>query len=302
MRATSKQTQGFNVRETDGYWIISFTAMSSPCEILIRCNNSSEADKLASLAFLEAIRIEKKFSRYRDDNIVFAINNSCGESVQIDAETFQLLTYSAQCHELSEGLFDITSGILRRAWKFDGREARPDDRLIGTLLKKVGWDKVKLTESTIKLRAGMEIDFGGVGKEYAVDKVAQMLFADGGFSLMVNFGGDIRAINAGNDKKPWVVGIENPSSDDTPIGEIDLAQGAVATSGDSRRFCTVNGRRLGHILNPRTGWPVENSPRSVTVLADYCTEAGFLSTLAMLQGQDAEEFLTAQGIKFHCAR
>jgi FAD:protein FMN transferase len=300
MRTTSDQSNRPSIEKKDSHWRISFGAMGSPCEILIYHDNKSEVEKSASLAFSETRRIEQKFSRYRDDNIIHAINNSNGQPVLLDAETRQLLKYADDCYNLSEGLFDITSGILRKAWVFDGRVADLNEEQIKSLLQLVGWKKAEFSGDSLRLAPGMEIDLGGIGKEYAVDKVAQMLFEAAGRSLMVNFGGDIRAIKSESDDRPWSVGIENPSAEDDAVGVIELAHGAIATSGDARRFCMVNGRRLGHILNPQTGWPVAGAPRSVTVLGNYCMEAGILSTLAMLQGKEAEEFLKEQDVTYHC--
>lgn len=286
----------------DGYWKAVFTAMASPCEVLLQVDSESKAEQLATLSLQETRRIEQKFSRYRDDNIVHAINTSDGRPVAIDEETERMLLYAGQCYELSDGRFDITSGILRRAWRFDGREFSPDQRQIDALLENVGWNKVELKPDSIRLRPGMEIDLGGIGKEYAADRVADQLFRQSGVSLMVNFGGDIRAIAADSTSPPWIIGIEDPHQDGGVVGSLEVANGATATSGDARRFCLVSGRRLGHILNPRTGWPVADAPRSVTVIADFCTEAGFLATLAILNGVDAESFLAAQGVAFHCVR
>jgi thiamine biosynthesis lipoprotein len=119
---------------------------------------------------------------------------------------------------------------------------------------------------------------------------------------MVNFGGDIRAVSSPTETTPWIVGIEGVNKDRRAAGRLELVHGAVTTSGSSYRHCFVNGRKMCHILNPRTGWPVEEAPHSVTVAADLCTEAGLLSTLAMLQGADAEEFLESQSVRFHCIR
>jgi thiamine biosynthesis lipoprotein len=290
------------VRRADSYWVIAYRAMAGPCEILTRCKTASEADQLASLAFHETARIEAKFSRYRDESIVQQINRSAGARVAVDEEMSQLLHYAAECHRLSDGRFDITSGVLRRAWTFDGRVVIPDQALISSLLEIVGWDKVEFDGAGITMRPGMEIDLGGLGKEYAVDRVAHLLFTGSSEPVMVNFGGDIRAVSPESGAEPWHVGIEEPGSDHKALGELTLSVGAIATSGDARRFCIVNGRRLGHILDPRTGWPVEDAPRSATVVADFCLEAGFHSTLAMLHGGGAETYLAAQGLKYHCVR
>jgi thiamine biosynthesis lipoprotein len=288
--------------EQDGCWIAVFAAMASNCEVHLVCPARSEAESLASLALAETRRIEQKYSRYRDDNIVHTLNHATGQTVSVDEETAGLLRFADQCFDLSDGRFDITSGVLRRAWTFDGREAVVDENQIRSLLEVVGWRKVEWTGQTLTLLPGMEIDFGGIGKEYAVDRVAQLLRARSGRSIMVNFGGDIRVTDGDPEARVWTIGIENPQDETLPVGQIELRHGSVATSGDARRYCWHEGKRLGHILNPLTGWPVTEAPRSVTVVADQCLEAGFLSTLAMLHGAEAESFLKAQGVVYHCVR
>jgi len=280
--------------------VITYAAMASPCEILVATTKASEAAHLASLAFRETLRIEHKFSRYLDTGVVHAINHGDGARVDVDDETSRLLTYAGQCFQLSEGRFDVTSGVLRRAWTFDGRDVIPDRAMIERLRAQVGWNRVEFDGGSIRLERGMEIDLGGIGKEYAADRVADVLAAETDCGVMVNLGGDIRATRDGD--RTWTIGIEDPARARTALGQLQLAAGGVATSGDARRFCLVDGVRLGHILDPRTGWPVAGSPRSVTVVADTCTAAGFLATLAMLHGTEAETFLTAQDVVHYCVR
>lgn len=276
--------------------------MASPCEILVRDIDKSEAEHLASLAYSETYRIERKFSRYRNDNIIHTINLGNGTAVEADEELARLLDYVDECFRLSDGLFDITSGVLRKAWKFDGATYNPDSKTIASLLERVGWERADWDGRTLRLRPGMEIDLGGVGKEYAVDIVAEMLFKTSGRPLMVNFGGDIRAITSETNSSPWLVGIEDPNRENSALGQINLTNGSVATSGNARRYCYVNGVKLGHILNPKTGWPVAGTPQSVTVVGNYCMEAGLLTTLAMLHGTEAEIFLKEQDVVNHCIR
>lgn len=297
---TSKTQAGPDVRQAHGYWIINYSAMAGPCEVLIRNVDRSEARQLASLAFGETIRIEQKFSRYLPDSIVTTINTSKGRPVAIDDETRQMLDFAHNAYLLSEGMFDITSGVLREAWTFLGQEVVPDHQHIAGLLRRVGWRKLELSNGHVKLPAGMQIDLGGIGKEYAADRVAQVLYAACGKPLMVNFGGDIRAIGATTDTPAWDIGVESPDRENSAVGLVSLRDGAVATSGNARRYCYVDGKRLGHILNPLTGWPVEGAPRSVTVIGDFCLEAGLLATLAILHGREAEDFLHAQNVKSHC--
>ena len=298
----SNRAEEVRVHNAGSHWVIEYAAMASPCEVLVRRATESEARELASLVHSETIRIEHKYSRYRDDNIVHAINNSAGRAVPIDPETHSLLEYARQTYKLSNGAFDITSGILRRAWTFDGKERTPDRELIARLLESVGGDKIELTHDHVRLPAGMEIDLGGIGKEYAVDRVAQLAYETHGQSLMVNFGGDIRAIQSDPDDPPWDIGVESPEAENTAVGQVTLAHGAVATSGDARRYCIVDGKHLGHILDPRTGWPVEGAPRSVSVIGDFCLEAGILATMAILHGKDAEKFLANERVEHHCIR
>jgi len=292
----------FAVRNAGAHWAITYAAMAGPCEILVRNGGAGGVEELASLAYAETIRIEHKFSRYRDDNVVHAINHSDGARVPVDEETSRLLHYAGQCHELSDGRFDITSGVLRRAWVFDGRVAAPDRALIQSLRGRVGWSRVQFDGTAISIQRGMEIDLGGIGKEYAADRVAELVAAAAGTSVLVNFGGDIRAIARGEDRRRWTIGIEEPGRENTAVGQIEISEGGVATSGDSHRYCIVDGVRLGHTLDPRSGWPVAGAPHSVTVIADTCTVAGFLATMAILHGPGAETFLEAQSVKYHCIR
>lgn len=275
--------------------------MASPCEILIRADSTSEAATAASLLIGETRRIEQQFSRYKTDNLVYRINTANGVPVALDDETDRLLAFASNCFELSSGLFDITSGVLRLAWSFDGTEIVPNQEKIDELLQLVGWPKVNLTDNSITLRPGMQIDFGGLGKEYAVDRVAQLAVDQFGRDVLVNFGGDIRAIATAHGE-PWRVGIEDPARIGDAQRLVELIDGAVTTSGNSYRYCIVNGRRLGHLLNPITGWPVSDMPDSVTVIGSYCLQAGFLSSVAMLHGAEAEAFLGVQDVASFCSR
>lgn len=290
----------------DGYVRGQFRAMASPCEILIEKTNRQEALKLVEMAFQEVTRIEQKFSRYRDDNIVYRINHSAGKTVEVDEEMSVLLDYAEQCYDISEGLFDITSGVLREIWHFDGSDNIPSEKAVSEILPRIGWKKVQWQKPYITLADGMEIDLGGIGKEYAVDRTALILQQQTRHSILINYGGDIFATGPKKNGKGWVVGVEDPDElsykKESSTKEYELLQGGLATSGDARRYLLKNNIRYGHILNPKTGWPVLDAPRSITVAAGTCTEAGILSTLAMLQGRNAESFLKEQGVTYWCIR
>lgn len=300
----------------DDYWSGEFYAMASPCQVLMDVENKALADKLVTLAQEETLRIQNKFSRYRDDNIIYQINNSNGKPVKVDAETASLLDYAHQCYELSEGSFDITSGVLREVWTFDGSDHIPLKQDIAKRLKLIGWQKVKWENPVITLPAGMEIDLGGIGKEYAVDRTVMLLQQECAHSVLVNYGGDLCTTSARHNGQGWIVGVEDPANIEPgklnkgnttnkrnhSSEEFELIRGGIATSGDTRRYLLKDGIRYSHILDPRTGWPVRDAPHSITVAANSCTEAGILATMAMLHGKDAESFLEEQAVTHWCLR
>lgn len=271
-----------------------FAAMASPCEVLLDHDDFAAAALQVDAAAQEAWRIEQKFSRYRQDNIVHAINTSQGRPVTVDEETARLIDFAVTLHTLSDGRFDITSGVLRRAWTFDGSDRVPDARAVEALLPLVGWHRVTWANPVLTLPAGMELDFGGIGKEYAVDRVFTLLAGMTASALLVNFGGDLRARGPRRDGTPWQVGIEQPDTERKAAESLALVNGGIATSGDARRFLMKDGKRYGHILDPKTGWPVQGGPRSATILAADCVQAGMYATLTLLAGPEADAFLREQ--------
>lgn len=281
---------------------IRFAAMASTCEIWVDGAPPSQWPTLAQTAYHEARRIERKWSRYRDDNLIHRINSADGNTVEVDDETARLLDYGAVLFEASEGRFDLTSGVLRRAWRFDGGNRLPDDTHVRQLLEQVGWQRVRWARPHLQMAPGMEIDLGGIGKEYAVDQSLSLLQAHTDAALLVNYGGDLAANRPPGDDAPWRIGIGDDGHPDVGAPLIRLRRGGIATSGDAHRFVETGGVRYGHVLDARTGWPVPGAPHSVTVAAATCSEAGSLSTLAMLSGADAEAFLRNQGVDFHVLR
>ncbi|MEK6554562.1 MAG: FAD:protein FMN transferase [Bdellovibrionota bacterium] len=267
----------------------SFYCMGGLCEVLIETSDKDQSLNIFKAVYNEAKRLESKFSRYRTDNIVYKINNSNGKKVSLDKETRKLLKFADSLFYASSGLFDITSGILRRAWIFDGSSNIPSREAVEKLLPYIGYQKIQVEGDRLSIPVGAEIDFGGIGKEYAVDSCASIAHEVGrGVVTLVNLGGDIAVTGPKKNGDPWKIKVEDAQED------LILYSGAVATSGDKNKFLLHEGRRLSHILNPKTGYPVEGAPRSVTVVASNCTEAGALSTIALLQGSGAEAFLSEQ--------
>jgi thiamine biosynthesis lipoprotein len=220
----------------------------------------------------------------------------------VDDETADLIDYAARCYDLSDGRFDITSGVLRAVWRFDGSANIPSSAAVQAVMARVGWHKARWQRPVLQLAPGMEIDLGGLGKEYAVDRAARLLRPHTTAEFLVNFGGDLYISGARRAGHPWVIGLDDPgASGARALGELHVQRGGVATSGDARRYLLKDGVRYSHILDPRTGWPVAGAPRAVTVVAATCLEAGVLATFALLQGGEARTFLVAQGVPFWIA-
>jgi len=274
--------------------------MAGDHEIKLFADSAATAHRAADAAIADVARIEAKYSRYRDDSVTTQINRAAGSTpIAIDAETHALLAYADRCFRLSEGRFDITSGVLRRAWDFGARPPRvPSAEAIAAARSLIGWSRVEWDADTIRLpQSGMEIDLGGIGKEYAADRAATICIERGVVHALVNLGGDVRAVGGQPDGSPWRIGIRDPRAPERAIAGLDVVDGAVATSGDYERYFEVDGRRYCHILDPRSGMPVEHW-RSVSVVAPLCVVAGSCATIAMLLEERALPFLDSQQVDY----
>lgn len=282
----------------DGLFRFAFEAMAGPGEITLAIEDSGRAKHLAAHAIAEVRRIEDKYSRYRDGSVVSEINARAGKSwTEYDAETEALFGYADALYTASGGLFDISSGVLRRAWDFRSQRV-PTDAMLTPLLDLIGWAWVEREGGRIKLpKVGMEIDFGGFGKEYAADRAAAWLLDHGATHGLVNLAGDIRILGPKPDGSPWRLGIRDPRNLAGVIAEIEAGNGALATSGDYERFFEANGRRYCHILDPRSGMPVDYW-RSVSVLAPLAIVAGSHSTIAMLKKDSGKAYLDGTGFPY----
>ncbi|MBI5721518.1 MAG: FAD:protein FMN transferase [Burkholderiales bacterium] len=289
-------------------WLFQFGAMGSDCEVHIAGHVSEDhARNAAQAAIAEVQRIEAKYSRYRADSVVSRINAAAGQRtpVPVDEETADLLAYADRMYWASDGLFDITSGVLSRAWDFRAGRV-PTREALHSLRQCVGWTLTVLERaregsdgsSFTLLRRGMEIDLGGFGKEYAADRAAVLLQERSVRHGFVNLGGDIRLVGPRPDGSAWQMAVRHPREEERPLATISLADGALATSGDYERyFIGPDGERYCHVLNPRTGWPVR-AWRSISVVAPLCLAAGSICTIAMLKGEDALPFLRRQATDF----
>lgn len=278
-----------------------FKAMACQNELSLYANDKKSARKIADKSIAAVHVLEQKYSRYISDSVLSSINHASGDpdGVIVDLETQALLDYSQACYEQSDGLFDITSGVLRQIWDFKSG-VLPNAAQVEDTLNLIGWNKIHWNSPKIVLPIrGMEIDMGGVVKEYAADTSAKICRDQGVEHGLVNMGGDIHVIGPHPDGSAWSIGIQNPNDPGTVATSVNLSYGALASSGDYQRFMMMDGERYGHILNPKTGWPVKGL-RAVSVVAPQCLIAGSTSTIAMLKGDAGKDWLDQVGLPYVC--
>ena len=273
--------------------------MGCPCELRFHADTREAFSYAAEQCVDEIKRFERKYSRYLPDSLTSAINRAAGrESVTIDGETAAILRYAAVCHDQSNGVFDITAGAFRRVW-YPGRKYLPVKHELEACIAKVGWDKVRYSNRQVYLPVpGMELDFGGVVKEYAADAAAVVARRAGIHHGLVNLGGDICIVGPQPDGEPWPIGIVHPAQTDSAIATLSLMDGALTTSGRYERFVEIEGQRYSHLIDPRNGWPVDGL-LSVTVVADQTVVAGSIASIAALQEQaDGLDWLERCGVPY----
>jgi len=277
----------------------SFKAMGSFCEIQLFAESRIRAKNIVNQLTDEVARLEKKYSRFREDSFLSEINASAGNKLglAIDDETQSLMDHALNCFEQSDGLFDITAGALNKIWDFK-KALVPSQSQIDEAQSHVGLNKISCKDSHIHLPQDMQIDFGGIVKEYAADSVARLARSLGVEHGLVNLGGDFSVIGPQPGNKPWAVGISSPDPEKDIMAKIGLAGGGLASSGDYERFFLHEGLRYSHILNPMTGWP-SNGLRAVSVAANLCSVAGSVATIAMLKGEvEAKTWLEDSGLAY----
>lgn len=280
-----------------------FKAMGSPCAMQFFADSKLKAESVYRLSLDRIAELELRYSRYREDSLIAEINRRAGSGIKtpLDPETVALLQYADRCYQESKQLFDVTSGVLRQVWTMEKTEL-PAKHDIAAVLPLIGWKKVQWDEQAIYLpRAGMQLDFGGIVKEYAADAAAGLLLQQGINSGIIELGGDIRVIGPLPDGQGWPVAIRDPRTPGKAIAQFKLASGALASSGDYERFQVIDGVRYSHIMNPKTGWPVSGL-RAVSVIADHCVVAGSVATIAMLKANKGLTWLRSCGLPFLCCQ
>lgn len=266
-----------------------FPAMGTNCELQFAApNGDSQAADFEAKAVAWVNAFEAKYSRFLPDSLLSRINAAAGHAwVDVDAEAEQLFKLCDTLHFMTQGVLDPTALPLILLWNWKAPQpVVPTAESISAALKLVGWGKVQRAPGRIFLpERGMALDFGGFGKEYAVDIVAQLAAGCGLANVLVDFGHDLRAMGSPPGRPAWHIGLEDPQRPGQAWSSVALSGGrGIASSGDYIRCFVIGGRRYGHIIDPRTGWPVANGCIQATAIAGTCLQAGVLATTAFVLG------------------
>lgn len=278
-----------------------FQAMGTNCAIHLYAGLGIIVANIAAEIVEEVRRIESRYSRYCPNSWLSEINRFAanGRPLILDAESVALLDFAFACYRISGGLFDISSGILRQVWNLEFPGLPKEDEL-ESRLRFVGMDKLIWNRPQLDFQLpGLELDFGGIGKEYAVDRAYAICAERGIKHVLIDLGGDLRVIGAPPDQAAWTIKIRHPQLPEQAIALVDIKDEALATSGNYERFIEVDGERYSHILNPFTGWPVRGIS-SVSVIASDCLLAGALATIACLKGRGAVPWLRTLNVAYCC--
>lgn len=266
---------------------LTFTAMGTTCRVLFHGGASEAMRQFPQAVLAWVAAFEAKYSRFLPDSLLSRINAAAGEHwVEIDRETEALLKLCGEMVFFTRGVFDPTALPLIQLWNWKANPpSMPSDEQLAAARERVGWSKVQRRPGAVFLsRPGMCLDLGGIGKEYAVDQVVSLALGCGIPHMLVDFGQDVRVCGQPPERGAWHIGLEDPRSPGQCWTGVAVSNHAVATSGDYLRHSTREGRRYGHIIDPRNGQPVWNSCLAVTVIAPVCTLAGILTTSAFILG------------------
>lgn len=273
----------------DGAHVLTFQALGTRCLASFSAP-TQQRDKLAATVLEWVAGFEARYSRFLPGSWISTLNREAGRSaVTVDAEAATLLDLFQHAQFVSRGTLDPTALPLLNLWNWKAQPpVIPTRETVQDTLKRVGWRRVVRGPGRLFLpQVGMGLDFGGLGKEFAVDTAAELLARNGAQSILVDFGADVRTLGMPADgRQGWHIGLDDPRKPGQCWCGLGIRGGGVATSGDYIRRFELNGRRYGHILDIRTGDPVDNGCRGVSVVAPTCTLAGLLTTAAFVLGPE----------------
>jgi len=273
--------------------------MGTHCQVLFRTSSFRAREEFRRTAVDWVTDFEAKYSRYRPASLISKINAMAGkEWVETDAELESILKLCDWFTWRTGGVFDASTLPIAKLWDYHAENpVVPGSDEIHRALDLIGWSKVQRRSGGIFLpQAGMGLDLGGIGKEYAVDRIFEQSRQWAIEDIAVDFGRDLRVRGQPPEGGEWRVGLEHPLDPQRCSGGVAVRDRAVATSGGYARSFTADGKSYIHILDSRTGWPVDNGCQSVSVIAPTCTEAGVLSTTAFILGREKGMPLLEQAV------
>ena len=250
----------------------SVDAMGTTYTVVAYAGEQQELEEAVEAAFAEARRLDRMLSNYRPESEWSRMNREAARGpVSVSPELFRLLRACAEFNRQSEGTFDISVGPLMRVWKFYRDSGRlPAKAEISAVLGRVGFGNVVLDPKNLSVRflkEGVELDPGGIGKGYAVDRMAEKLKQLGIRSALVSAGSSsIYGLGAPPNDSGWTVKIRHPRVHEDTVAEVELRDESLSTSGDYEKFFMAEGRMYSHIMDPRTGYPARGVA-SVSVIA-----------------------------------
>ena len=271
-----------------------FTAMGGPAKLYFANGRSALVDRAIEQISTEIRRLERLYSRYLPQSELSVVNRHAGQWQTVSLEMQRLFDFADTCYQQSDGLFDITSGVFRTVWHAK-RDSLPTPQEINQCLELVGWLKVQRDQNRLYLPKGMQLDLGGIVKEYAVDAARDIALKLGITNCLIDLAGDISTIGTAENNQPWLMGVVNPFAVNTKRATVPLVNAAITTSGSYERFLTIGGKQYCHVINPKTGWPV-SYVSSITIIAPQCVVAGAMSTIAMLLDSECESWLQECGL------
>ena len=261
------------------------------CTITIQDMKKEDAQAAISRAFELCKKYENMLSKTIEGSDVYKLNHAKGQPVEVQEETLEVIKRGIEYGEVSGGMFDITIGAVSELWNFSGESpAVPDEEKLREAVSTVDYRQIRIDGSRVRLEnPEAQVDLGGIAKGYIADRVTEQMKADGVQHAVISLGGNISVIGEKQEDTPWNIGIERPYSDRTEIlGSVELTDGTIATSGVYERCFEQDGTLYHHVLDPRTGYPVETDLDAVAVKGDagQSIDCDALGTVCLMLGEE----------------
>jgi thiamine biosynthesis lipoprotein len=270
--------------------VLSFRAFGTSCKVKYSPLDSIDYESVSQQVIQWVQGFEQRYSRYLENSWLSLVNASAGvKPIPLTQEDELTLRAGSFAFFQSKQTIDPSSLPLTALWqKAKAKNQLPQEHEISQAKELVNWDNVQISRDEIYLPfQGMGLDFGGFGKEFAVDKVSEKLKNFNCENFLVDFGGDIFASGFAEEDISWKVAIEKPAGKENPAFVVTLCDQAIATSGNYRKYFDLHGKRYGHTIDHRTGYPTIHSELSASIISPTCLKSGIISTTCLMGGKQA---------------